>query len=104
MGAFNIGFEQGTQTGMNDIARQRQLQDEQRQQTLQRNWSILNDPISSDDVKQAAGQDIQNQYPTPAHKGTFLSDILHIHAKNQAAQAQPGTGTRCAGATKSMRR
>lgn len=88
MGAFDLGFQQGAGAGAGDLARSRQLQDEQRQQNLQRNWSILNDPNSTDDVKQAAGQDIQNQYPTPSHKGAFLSDILHIHAKNQAAQAQ----------------
>lgn len=93
MGAFDLGFQQGAGAGAEDLARSRQLQDQQRQQNLQRNWSILNDPNSTDDVKQAAGQDIQNQYPTPAHKGTFLSDILHIHAKNQAANGNNSPAT-----------
>lgn len=71
------------------VARNQQLQDEQRQQNLQRNWGILNDPSSTPEMKQAAGTDIQNQYPTPAHKGTFLSDILHIHSKQPSAQPIP---------------
>lgn len=76
----------GVQSGLEQNQHSRQLQDEQRQQNLQRNWGILNDPSATPELKQAAGQDIQNQYPTPAHKGTFLSDILHIHSKQPSAQ------------------
>lgn len=88
MGAtgFDLLAQAGAQSGLEQNQHARQLQDEQRQQNLQRNWSILNDPNSADDVKQAAGQDIKNQYPTPEHKGTFLSDFLHLHLGHKSAQ------------------
>lgn len=93
MGAAPTGFDllaqAGAQSGLEQNQHARQLQDEQRQQNLQRNWSILNDPNSAHELKQQAGQDIQNQYPTPEHKGTFLSDILHIHSKQPSAQPIP---------------
>lgn len=89
MGAFELGLSHAFDRSNTNLAYSRQLQDEQRQQNLQRNWGILNDPSATDDMKQAAGQDIQNQYPTPEHKGTFLSDILHIHSQQPSAQPIP---------------
>lgn len=67
----------------------RQLQDEQRQNELQVNMGIMNDPAATGDMKAQAHQNIQGLYPTPAHRGNFLADVLHLHGKQQAQQAIP---------------
>jgi hypothetical protein len=87
MGSFSYIGPAMVQAQQSDIARKRGLADELRQQNLQRNWGILNDPSATPDMKQTAGQSIASQYPTPDHKDTFLQDIFHLHGKNQAAQA-----------------
>lgn len=87
MGAFSQGFSYGGHLADADRQRSNQLADEQRQQTLTRNWGILNDPNSDPDIKQQAGQNIQGLYPTPQHGPKLLRDLFHIRDKTQAAQA-----------------
>jgi len=69
-----------------DVARNRALQDEQRKQNLELNWGVLNNPDAQPEQKQAAWQNINQQYPTHEHAIQFLADALHIRGKHQTGQ------------------
>lgn len=70
----------------NDLARKHNLEDEQRQAKLQLaigQWNNTTDPTQRQNIQAAIG----SLYPTPAHGPQFLSDLLHLKGKQQAAQA-----------------
>lgn len=78
------------QTGQEDLARNRQLEDEQRRTKL----GILNnayaqttDPAQRQQIQDAIG----SLYPTPAHAPTFLSDVIHLKHRQMQQQASPAS-------------
>lgn len=74
-----------------DQQRRHALEDSGRQQTLEFNQGILNNPDAPEDQKLQARSNIAGLYPTPHHAPQFLLDLLHIkhrQANQPAAQAQ----------------
>lgn len=72
-----------------DQQHRRALEDQGRQQTLEFNQGILNNPDAPEEAKLQARQNIQGLYPTPAHAPQFLLDLLHIkHRQAQGNQPQ----------------
>lgn len=89
MGGYGPMIAQaGIQAGQNDLARKQAIQDEERRTKLgiaTQAWNQTTDPNQRQQIQ--AG--IDSLYPTPAHGPALLADLLHLHGKERAAQAQP---------------